>query len=65
MVKKTPKKKRRITAPRASTPIPVIDIPEGDDEIPDFDQEDAAEHDKENETVINVLRPSQINEKFR
>merc|ERR1719270_1616986 len=65
VVKKTPKKKRRVNAPKASTPIPVIDILEGDDNIPDVEQENAAENDKENDKVINVLRPSQINKKFR
>ena len=65
MVEKTPKKKRRVNAPKASTPIPVIDILEGDDDIPNVEQENAAENDKENDKVINVLRPSQINKEFR
>ena len=73
--KRTPRKRKRLTAPprsstpisstqRSSTPMTVIDILEDDDGIPDFENVDSNTNaDKENQ--INVLRPTQINKKFR
>ena len=69
--KRTPKKRKRLAAPprsstpRSSTPITVVDIFEDDDDgIPDFENIDSNTNaDKENQ--INVLRPTQINKKFR
>ena len=74
--KRTPRKRKRLTAPPrsstpisstplSSTPLTVIDILEDDDDgIPDFENVDSNTNaDKENQ--INVLRPTQINKKFR
>ena len=69
--KRTPRKRKRLAAPprsstpRSSTPITVVDIFEDDDDgIPDFENIDSNTNaDKENQ--INVLRPTQINKKFR
>ena len=69
--KRTPRKRKRLTAPPrsstpiSSTPITVVDILEDDDDgIPDFENVDSNTNaDKENQ--INVLRPTQINKKFR
>ena len=68
--KRTPRKRKRMTAPpRSSTPISstltVIDILEDDDDgIPDFENVDSNTNaDKENQ--INVLHPTQINKRFR
>ena len=74
--KRTPRKRKRLTAPPrsstpisstplSSTPLTVIDILEDDDDgIPDFENVDINTNaDKENQ--INVLRPTQINKKFR
>ena len=72
--KRTPKKRKRLTTPPrsstpisstriTSTPITVVDILEDDDDgIPDFENINT-NADKENQ--LNVLRPSQINKKFR
>merc|ERR1712166_721819 len=68
--KRTPRKRKRLTAPPrsstpiSSTPITVVDIMEDDDDgIPDFENVDSNTNaDKENQ--INVLRPTQINKKF-
>ena len=72
----TPRKRKRLTAPprsstpissmpTSSTPLTVVDILEDDDDgIPDFENVDNNTNaDKENH--INVLRPTQINKKFR
>ena len=79
--KRTPRKRKRLSAPPrsstpisstplsstpiSSTPLTVIDILEDDDDgIPDFENVDSNTNaDKENQ--INVLRPTQINKKFR
>lgn len=64
--KRTPKKRKRLTAPpRSSTPITVFDILEDEDDgIPDFENvESNTNTNKENQ--INVLRPRQVNKKFR
>ena len=69
--KRTPRKRKRLAAPpRSSTPISstqktVVDIlVDDDDGIPDFENVDSNTNaDKENQ--INVLRPTQINKKFR
>ena len=74
--KRTPRKRKRLAAPPrsstpisstplSSTPLTVIDILEDDDDgIPDFENVDSNTNaDKENQ--INVLRPTQINKKFR
>lgn len=65
-----PKKRKRPVAPRSSTPIPIIDLPEDDDDdIPDFDNVDNYDDDDNENTnkenhKINVLGPSQINERY-
>ena len=74
--KRTPRKRKRLAAPPrsstpisstplSSTPLTVVDILEDDDDgIPDFENVDSNTNaDKENQ--INVLRPTQINKKFR
>ena len=74
--KRTPRKRKRLAAPPrsstpisstplSSTPLTVIDILEDEDDgIPDFENVDSNTNaDKENQ--INVLRPTQINKKFR
>ena len=69
--KRTPRKRKRLAAPpRSSTPISstlmtIVDILEDEDDgIPDFENVDSNTNaDKENQ--INVLRPCQINKKFR
>jgi len=68
--KRTPRKRKRLTAPPrsstpiSSTPMTVVDILEDDDDgIPDFEDVDGNTNaDKENQ--INVLHPTQINKKF-
>ena len=70
--KRTPRKRKRLTAPpRSSTPISstptiVVDVLEDDDDgIPDFENIDSNNTNADKENQINVLRPTQINKKFR